>query len=78
MSSSAAYLEVCYGTDNLERIGGSLLDVRPLHYSCFFCILPALAHQIIIKMIALKSNSQVNGTFLFITKLKNNLCSNFS
>ena len=68
MSSSAAYLEVCYGTDNLERIGGSLLDVRPLHYSCFFCILPALAHQIIIKMITLKSNSQVNGTFLFINQ----------
>ena len=48
---------------SLERTVGSLLGIiRPSSYiTRFSSVLPALAYQII-KMIALKSNSQVNGT----------------
>ena len=52
---------------SLERTAGLWLGMRPLHYSFLLKILvisSALAYQIIIKMIALKSNSQANGTVL--------------
>ena len=68
---TTAFLVVPYSS--LERAPGgaakSLLSVRLGSYvTCFslkfYSILPVLAYQIIIKIIALKSSSQVNGTLL--------------
>ena len=62
-----AYLEVRYGPGSLERTAGSLLSIKPSTLAVSLensSVFSALAYWIIIKMIALKSNSQVNGTLL--------------
>ena len=68
MSLSTAYLEVRYNPGSLEimarRMAGSLMGIRPTRFFKSSSILPALVYQIIIKMIALKSISQVNGILL--------------
>ena len=59
---------------------GSLLDVRPLHDLFLFIIECFTYTDLPIKMIALKSNSQVkctlSSTLLQSIKLQNDLCSN--
>ena len=49
---------------SLERAAGSLRAVGLVHFSLYSSVLPALAYQIITKMIALKINSQANGKLL--------------
>ena len=68
---------------SLERTAGPLwLGMRPSYHLFLFKILAFhqqwSIYQITIKMIALKSNSQANGSVLhhFINQAENNSCSN--